>query len=450
MQTDFHIDQIVWAKVGGHPWWPAFIRKILQNNKFEIIFFGDFSKANLSLKNIKKYDANKKRPKKIKAPLRIAMDTAQRILNGESNLVKEWKLVEDRNLKELEKINERNKEKAFIKSKTKLSMFNDSESNTRIVDKEIEQVIEKEEQINQIQELENEAAFNKRLYSINDSKAETFFLEVDSFDTEIKKTEDTLNSLYIRLENRSVKPKEGVNIIESITGNLCRLDPKKIFSSKIGNLIVKCIQRCDEQINKDRQNNTRSNFRGLLKSLKELKKTICCFIIDEGFLTEKNSFDEISQTSKRNSFTKQPVSFESPAPSNIDKPKTTIEEPKKEKTDILFTPKKSKSQRKAKKPKQLKVPNKIAFRVKKRLARLFLNYLGGSRLSKRIYERMGVLLENEIVKTSPTIEEYKTKVVCVVKEAKKNYLILNGFISLKEKTWCSETVRCSLSNLMDS
>lgn len=47
--------EVVWAKLQGHPWWPAYINQISEES-CEIIYFGDFSVSFLSYKKIKPFD----------------------------------------------------------------------------------------------------------------------------------------------------------------------------------------------------------------------------------------------------------------------------------------------------------------------------------------------------------------------------------------------------------
>jgi hypothetical protein len=43
--VNFELDQIVWAKVDGYPWWPGFIKSISSKGKIEVMFFDDFTRA---------------------------------------------------------------------------------------------------------------------------------------------------------------------------------------------------------------------------------------------------------------------------------------------------------------------------------------------------------------------------------------------------------------------
>jgi hypothetical protein len=44
-ESNFEVDQIVWAKVDGYPWWPGFIRSFSNKGKIEVMFFDDFTRA---------------------------------------------------------------------------------------------------------------------------------------------------------------------------------------------------------------------------------------------------------------------------------------------------------------------------------------------------------------------------------------------------------------------
>lgn len=43
MDQNFHLEELVWAKVKGFPWWPGYISRLDSYNKYEIVFLGDFS-----------------------------------------------------------------------------------------------------------------------------------------------------------------------------------------------------------------------------------------------------------------------------------------------------------------------------------------------------------------------------------------------------------------------
>ena len=45
LESNFEVDQIVWAKVDGYPWWPGFIKSFSSKGKIEVMFFDDFTRA---------------------------------------------------------------------------------------------------------------------------------------------------------------------------------------------------------------------------------------------------------------------------------------------------------------------------------------------------------------------------------------------------------------------
>jgi hypothetical protein len=72
MSFEFSLNEIVWAKIRGHPWWPAIIKSVIpdsKENKFKIDFIGDNSHATLpvsKLANFQKYLREKSKTKKSK------------------------------------------------------------------------------------------------------------------------------------------------------------------------------------------------------------------------------------------------------------------------------------------------------------------------------------------------------------------------------------------------
>ena len=55
MKKKFLLKEIVWAKLSGYPWWPGYIKSI-KGEKFEVYFFGDFSRAYFKKKNLRKFN----------------------------------------------------------------------------------------------------------------------------------------------------------------------------------------------------------------------------------------------------------------------------------------------------------------------------------------------------------------------------------------------------------
>lgn len=45
MDNEYEIEEIVWGKVNGYPWWPGFVKEKIDDNLYEVVFLSDFSRA---------------------------------------------------------------------------------------------------------------------------------------------------------------------------------------------------------------------------------------------------------------------------------------------------------------------------------------------------------------------------------------------------------------------
>ena len=45
LEQQFRAGELVWAKFSNYPYWPGYIKKILDNNTFEVYYFGDDEKS---------------------------------------------------------------------------------------------------------------------------------------------------------------------------------------------------------------------------------------------------------------------------------------------------------------------------------------------------------------------------------------------------------------------
>lgn len=53
MKNEYDLNEIVWGKVSGYPWWPGFISSKFENKKYQVIFFSDLTSAYLKPEKIK-------------------------------------------------------------------------------------------------------------------------------------------------------------------------------------------------------------------------------------------------------------------------------------------------------------------------------------------------------------------------------------------------------------
>jgi hypothetical protein len=54
-ELEFVTGEVVLAKLTGFPWWPAYIKDVKKNGKFEVFYLSDFSKSYLPKTRIRKY-----------------------------------------------------------------------------------------------------------------------------------------------------------------------------------------------------------------------------------------------------------------------------------------------------------------------------------------------------------------------------------------------------------
>lgn len=73
MGKKVELGNFVWGKVDGYPWWPGIVQSFC-NQKYEILFFGDFSRAFLKEDKIKDFDEKSMNTHKKKAILQEALN----------------------------------------------------------------------------------------------------------------------------------------------------------------------------------------------------------------------------------------------------------------------------------------------------------------------------------------------------------------------------------------
>ena len=88
-EDDFQVNQVVWAKIYGYPWWPARIENIKSSEikPYKVKFLGENSEADLKLKNIKPYQKYKHiyESKSNREKFKICVLIADNIIKCENN-----------------------------------------------------------------------------------------------------------------------------------------------------------------------------------------------------------------------------------------------------------------------------------------------------------------------------------------------------------------------------
>lgn len=89
MESRFTKNHIVWAKLYGHPWWPGYVRKFTKRQEYEIIFFGDFSRAYLSTNKVKDFEEFKPKADLSSKKIKASFEMAERVFKCQSTISEE-------------------------------------------------------------------------------------------------------------------------------------------------------------------------------------------------------------------------------------------------------------------------------------------------------------------------------------------------------------------------
>lgn len=79
------MEEIVWGKLKGFPWWPGFINGKNQD-KYELVFLGDFTRAILKSNKIQSYNSNSVGKVYKNRSLIEAVEVADKLINNKINL----------------------------------------------------------------------------------------------------------------------------------------------------------------------------------------------------------------------------------------------------------------------------------------------------------------------------------------------------------------------------
>lgn len=86
MSKEFELNDVVWAKVNGYPWWPGFITSKVDDRKYQVIFFGDLTTAFLKPDKILCFEEEQPHIAKESKNLKQSIAQAQRVSTKEITL----------------------------------------------------------------------------------------------------------------------------------------------------------------------------------------------------------------------------------------------------------------------------------------------------------------------------------------------------------------------------
>lgn len=230
LDKGYKINQVIWGKVSGYPWWPGFIKSI-KKNTYEISFFGDFTRSYLKKSKIKKFNNESIHSKAYSTRLLESIDSAKKVNDGLSTLNEEILKVE----KKLEIENKKNTENFEIEEEEIINENNlkeIEENNLDIITTgESKLIIDKKDSI--IDKMSPKKTFLEPLleFDRNDTSCTNLseFKNNDFKDFEIK-----LEYLCRDFNTYDLTSKEDINKFEEIINEILNMDIISIYNSNIG------------------------------------------------------------------------------------------------------------------------------------------------------------------------------------------------------------------------
>ncbi len=125
MENKFSLNQIVWAKLSGYPWWPASI-KSRKGNKFEVYFFDEFGRSYLNSNKIREFEDKNCYAKNPGRKLKTSIQAAERVLNNDSTIELEI-LKAERKFDESVRSSRKNSKDSFQSINSDQTNFDESE-----------------------------------------------------------------------------------------------------------------------------------------------------------------------------------------------------------------------------------------------------------------------------------------------------------------------------------
>lgn len=450
MKASFHLNQIVWAKLSGYPWWPAYIKQILTSGIFEVEYFGEFNRNFLDLSHIQTFDYFPQPFFRKNNRLKKSFEQANRVLSGKSTISSELKSL----VKKRKKINKRisffNKnaqinecltthstrkvsnsyentrdKNPMYNSRTNLSKLSSENSNAQ---QKLRKFSQKE---NQIKPKQNPPFFkaantNYEVSSIpkintdfpknytNHRHRNPFTNLNHQEDIKIKILENNLWQIYLQICQKIFPIHKLIKKLRFWFEELIQLDPKaeKLYLSKIGVFIFKISERTNNfSINEICVNELKILNQQIINKLES-------GILNGFFQNQEDIFlttESVFLNSKKNAKKAQKIKKKR-LPANFLQTSNLY----------IFESKKSQNWRKklnliGKKSKQEFVPENTVFKVSKKIAKLLYQNKTIFRTTKIECENTANLIENRIRSCCKGSAEYQKKCVLLFNKLTKKY-----------------------------
>lgn len=431
MEATYQVNQIVWAKINGYPWWPAYVNNSAEEGHFEVVFFGDFSRAILASSKIKVFDDIKHKSDGKNKTLDQAFKSVERVMSGETTIMDEWQ-KSTKGIPPKQKLSKKKPVKKAEKSQAEpaedLSLCLSHRSKTKYQNFLTKMDVEFKPEL-------------KRYHSVNNkitTSSYTHFIENQFFSDDISTIEEQLEGLWLMLRSDSFSSESCVESIKEISTKVLSSDPKAVFASSVGSLMTTCANVC-------RIKTSEPGYAQLLELLKATIREICEFIIKDGFLMENKVANEYIDSSKRNSILNV---------FNLDISSAPIPDNNLNQMDKRQSPEESLfkiEDEETRSPNTVvEVDERIQFRVKKKLAKVIYTNGARGKMTKKSCEELATKIEELVRNNSKKITDYKEKVINLVKNLEKNTQAVNGLIQKGKRDKGHGSMEEEINNLSNN
>lgn len=430
MESLFHENEIVWAKINGYPWWPAYVKTEVNPSQLEVVFFGDFSRAILHKSKIRGFDELSRKASNRNKVLATALKSAEKVRNGESTIMDEWhKLDKSMLLKYPSEIFEPPKKQ--VKKITKpadeqsVTISEDFRARCQETDTKVE--------------VDDHVDHKCSLSANNNTTSNTcnIFIDNKTSNPQISAIEEQLEDFWLNLRNEDYKSDTGIALISSLSQKILSINPKVVFPTNVGLLLTSCADVCKSRAYDE-------HYRKTFDALAQATTSVCNYLITKGFLMENKSAGDLMNFSKVNSIfadvypdmTSPGLFHSTVSPVN----KEILHEMQVENT-------RDEEYEEVQESSVLEIEERIQFRIKKKLARLVYCEEEGRRLKKRPCEDVARYLEDAARKSAKSVFEYKVQVLNLVKALSKNAEKVRDIVLEFQNNWKIEYVSKEINKL---